>query len=107
MNSAGKFLRRATDLHAATWLAMLAVFALFMWLNFNTTRVSYLEKAPGGWRGGVREGFPLPWWDAGMEASGALDDGALVLSSKPYGGWQTMGVCTGLFVLGVAFVLTA
>ena len=101
--------RRAIALHPLTWIALLGVIALFLWLNFNTTRVSYLEHTPTGWHGGVRQGFPIPWWDAGSEAAGTIDGQSLMLHATQYGGWKIGGVVLGLtfmlaVMLGAAFL---
>jgi len=98
--------RRAVSLHPVAWLALLAVFALFVWLNFSATRVAYLAKSAGGWRGGVREGFPIPWWDCGSEASATVDNAHMILQTVPYGGWRLGGIAIGLLMFFVALTVT-
>jgi hypothetical protein len=101
------FVRHAVSLHPLSWLAMLFVFAGFMWLNFNTTKVTYLAHTSTGWHGGLREGFPIPWWDGGKEAACVVTDDGPKLSAVPYGGWQLGGVALGVLVLSLSLAGTA
>jgi hypothetical protein len=98
---------RAVALRPVSWLSMFAVFVLFLWLNFNSTRVQYLQKTPDGWRGGIREGFPTAWWDGGSVATGVAGDKVVMLRSTPYGGWQPGGIALGVLTLSAALLAAA
>jgi hypothetical protein len=86
---------------------VLAVLSLLLWLNFHVTWETYMEKRGNRWRGGLREGFPVVWWDAGMETETGLENGKLYLTQTPYGGWKIGGVCCALALLVVAVAATA
>jgi hypothetical protein len=99
--------KRAYRLHPITWVVTLGVFAVFVWLNFNSSRQQYLEKHGESWRGGLRHGFPIAWWDAGIDTRGVLQNGVLYLDSKPYGGWRAGGICCGLAALFASLAVSA
>jgi len=86
---------------------MLGLFSLFVWLNFNTSRRQYIEKGAEGWCGGLREGFPLAWWDAGIETRCVIRDDTVYLDSRPYGGWQYLGVGCGVAFFALSLAATA
>lgn len=98
----GFLFQRAVALHPMSWLVMLLVFAGFLWLNFNSSKVTYLEHHGATWHGGLRQGFPIPWWDGGKEASCVVTDDGPSLNAVPYGGWQPGGIVVGLLVLAAA-----
>jgi hypothetical protein len=102
-----RFIRLSYKLHPLTWLLVLAVLSLFLWLNFHVTWETYMEKRGNFWRGGLREGFPVAWWDAGMETEIGSENGKLYLNQTPYGGWKMGGICCALALFVIALASTA
>lgn len=94
-------------LHAVTWCGLLAVLGLFAWLNLDCSCNTYIEKHPSGWRGGLRQGFPVYCWDSGIETVVFITPLGPAWRSTPYGGWQGLGVAANLAAFAAAAALTA
>ncbi|MCY3023996.1 MAG: hypothetical protein NTW87_33875 [Planctomycetota bacterium] len=85
-----------------SWCAVLAVLGLSVWLNLDWSRDAYVEPLDNAWRGGLRQGFPLCWWDAGLETEATAVGDQLALNRREYGGWQWSGLAADLLLLAVA-----
>ena len=70
-----------------------------LWLNFEYSRDPYENNTGGGWRGGIRHGYPFVLWDSGREAYTQSDNGGLGLYSRSYGGLVVSGFIANAAVL--------
>jgi len=75
----------------------------FLWLNLDASREAYCRPSPDGWQGGVRHGFPVTLWDAGMQYAAPQTGG---LCYCAYGGWQFGGLLLDLAALGAVLAAT-
>lgn len=98
-------LTRWRHLHPFAVVTITAVLLLFVWVNVELTRDDYVDKVEAGFRGGVRQGFPMTWWDAGNTAGWISKPDQMALSLTPYGGVQLDGAVVDLAVLLTAAAL--
>jgi len=75
----------------------------FLWLNLDASREAYCRPGLDGWQGGVRHGFPVALWDAGMQYAAPQSGG---LYCRAYGGWQFGGLLLDLAALGAVLAAT-
>ena len=96
----------AFGVHGVTWCGLLAVLGLFVWLNLDWSRDAYVHREASGWRGGVRQGFPMHCRDAGNETTVTVSAEGLLLHFRPYGGWHWPGLAADLAVFALAAATT-
>jgi len=98
------FLRRFPRfrVHPLSWCAACAVLALFVWLNLDRSCDAYLAGQTRCWRGGVRLGFPVLCWDAGLETRGTASPQGLSWTRQKYGGVLWLGLAANLAAFAVA-----
>ncbi|HYG78067.1 MAG TPA: hypothetical protein VEK08_23880, partial [Planctomycetota bacterium] len=98
-------LHRWRHVHPLAVMFATAVLAVFAWLNFESTREDYVAEFSTGYRGGVRQGFPFVWWDAGNDVAWVNKPGMMALQLTPFGGIQGGGLAANLAIGGVALLL--
>ncbi len=100
--------RTRFKLHSAACIAMAGVCILFVWLHLDFSRDAYVEQHGASWRGGVRHGFPLPWWDGGEQATaGSQPEGGLRLTIAPFRNVDGLALSVDLLALAAALAAAA
>jgi hypothetical protein len=93
--------------HPVAIAIVLAILGLFTWMNVGFSRHAYVERHMNGFRGGLRQGYPFTWWDAGCLSQSTATPTGLELTIVPYGGYEWGGVAcnVGMLLLACGFAV--